>query len=88
VTLGDPGLGTEVETERRGPPPAHFDRQRSVPITDTKLAVAVSPIFSSDCRYRPTPAIDHAGVPAGKQTFTARACADLPSSATLAPVFP
>jgi len=74
-----------VETEKR--PRAHFDRQPSVPVTDTKLAVAVSPIPSSDGRYRPTPAIDHAGVPAGKRTFTARACADLPSSATLAPVF-
>ena len=27
---------------------------------------------------RPTPAIDHAGVPAGKRTFTARACAASP----------
>jgi hypothetical protein len=42
-----------VETEKRGPPPAHFDRQPSVLVTGTKLAVAVSPIPSSDGRYRP-----------------------------------
>jgi hypothetical protein len=33
------------------------NRQPSVPVTDTKLAFAVSPIPSSDGRYRPTPVL-------------------------------
>ena len=37
--------------------------------TDTKLAVAVSPIPSSDGRYRPTSVIQPVEVPARKRPF-------------------
>jgi hypothetical protein len=37
MTLGDPGLGTEVETEKRCPPSAHLHRRPSVPVTDAGL---------------------------------------------------